>query len=111
MAVVFSIFSTPVDIVTDSAYVANLVSRLNKGVLTMSDNQLLFDVLLELWKSIQLQTEPYFIMHICSHTILPGFYTEGNARADALVSAMTLSTVPNIKQQAVSSHQFFHQGY
>ena len=24
---------------------------------------------------------------------------------------MTLSTVPNIKQQAVLSHQFFHQGY
>ncbi|XP_074894907.1 uncharacterized protein LOC142035983 isoform X2 [Buteo buteo] len=30
----------------------------------------------ELWKSIQLRTEPYFIMHIRSHTTLPGFYTE-----------------------------------
>ena len=50
-------------------------------------------------------------MHIRSHTTLPGFYMEGNARADALVSAMTLSTVPNMKQQAVLSHQFFHQGF
>ncbi|NXA16176.1 POK25 protein, partial [Sapayoa aenigma] len=39
------------------------------------------------------------------------FYVEGNAHADALVSAVVMGPVPNVRQQAVLSHQFFHQGF
>ncbi|NWU70867.1 POK10 protein, partial [Pterocles burchelli] len=36
---------------------------------------------------------------------------EANARADALVLGMAMGPTPNIKQQAIVSHKFFHQGY
>ncbi|NWX80549.1 POK25 protein, partial [Alca torda] len=39
------------------------------------------------------------------------FIVEGNAQADALVSAVALGPVPNVKQQAIASHSFYHQGY
>ncbi|NWU73110.1 PO113 protein, partial [Pterocles burchelli] len=37
------------------------------------------------------------------------FLTEGNARADALVSAYSVNPVPNLWEQARLSHSFFHQ--
>ncbi|KAL2309373.1 hypothetical protein Nmel_005570, partial [Mimus melanotis] len=49
-------------------------------------------------------------MHICSHTLLLGFFVEGNAYVDSLVVATAVKTVPNMLQQAVLSHQIFHQG-
>ncbi|NWI59743.1 POK19 protein, partial [Calyptomena viridis] len=109
MVVVFQTFTNPINIMTDSAYVANLVAKLDKVVLGQVDTRPLFELLLELWNCIQQRKQPYFVMHIRSHTTLPGFFTEGNARADALVSAMVLAPVPNVWQQAILSHQFFHQ--
>ncbi|XP_039237260.1 uncharacterized protein LOC120323249 [Pipra filicauda] len=44
------------------------------------------------------------------HTSLPGFFTEGNARADSLVASAQIGPVPDKRQQALLSHQFFHQG-
>lgn len=70
----------------------------------------LFVMLLKLWTVICNQKHSYFIMHICSHTSLPGFFVEGNSYVDSLVAAMAVKTVLNVLQQAVSSHQFFHQG-
>lgn len=61
------------------------------------------------WNIIQQHTELYFVLHICSHTSLPGFFTKGNTVADALV-ANTALTVPDHRQQAILSHQFYHQG-
>ncbi|NWS16639.1 POK18 protein, partial [Pachyramphus minor] len=110
VTVVFQLFPQPVNIVTDSAYVANLLSRLDRTILASIDHRMLFTVLLELWTIIQQRTTPYFVLHVCSHTTLPGFFTEGNAKADALLSAIALGPTPYIRQQALLSHQFFHQG-
>lgn len=109
MTTAFQLFPQAVNIVTDSTYVANLTKKLDKVVLSETDHRPLFQVLLELRNTIQQRTEPYFVLHICSHTPLPGFFTEGNAVADALVANAAL-TVPNRRQQAILSHQFYHQG-
>ncbi|NXK43690.1 POK11 protein, partial [Piprites chloris] len=100
----------PLNVVTDSAYVANLLQQLDHTVLYCQPFTLVFQVLLELWRTLLQRTVPYFVLHVRSHTSLPGFFVEGNARADALVSAAALGPVPNTHQQAVLSHQFFHQG-
>ncbi|NXA70960.1 POK8 protein, partial [Mohoua ochrocephala] len=111
MALAFSLFTGPVNIVTDSAYAPNLVFCLDKAIASHVSNQVLSEVLLNLWNFIQSHMEPYFILHLRSHTNLPGFFVEGNAVADGLVSAVALGPIPNLKEQAVLSHQFFHQGH
>ncbi|KGL95199.1 hypothetical protein N301_09922, partial [Charadrius vociferus] len=111
MAMAFQHFTGPVNIVTDSAYVAGLVQRLDKVVLRHVIQEKLFGVLKLLWIEIQSRQHPYYALHIKSHTSLPGFLVEGNAKADKLVSGVALGPTPNIKQQAIASHQFFHQGY
>ncbi|NXY78883.1 POK19 protein, partial [Glareola pratincola] len=111
MAMVFQNFPGPVNIITDSAYVAGLVQRLDKAVLGHGSNETLFRVLKLLWLEIQKRHYEYYVMHIKSHTTLPGVTVEGNAKSDALVSAMALGPVPDIKQQAIASHCFYHQGY
>ncbi|KFV01158.1 hypothetical protein N340_04160, partial [Tauraco erythrolophus] len=111
MTMVFQQFSGPVNVVTDSAYVAGLVQRLDKAVLSHVTQEKLFGILKLLWTEIQKRHSPYYVLHIKTHTTLPGFLVEGNARADALVSGVAMGPTPNIKQQAIASHQFFHQGY
>ncbi|NXY79136.1 POK19 protein, partial [Glareola pratincola] len=111
MAMVFQNFPGPVNIITDSAYVAGLVQRLDKAVLGHVSNETLLAVLKLLWLEIQKHHYEYYVMHIKSHTTLPGFIVEGNAKADALVSTMVLGPVPDIKQQAIASHRFYHQVY
>jgi len=51
-------------------------------------------------------TLPYFIMHIWSHTTLPGLLTEGNCKADQTTVAFA---TPQLFQQVQLSHQVFHQ--
>lgn len=111
MVMVFQHFPDSVNVVTDSAYVAGLVQRLDKAVLGQVGNEKLFGVLKLLWMEIQQRRSPYYVMHIKSHTSLPGFIVEGNARADALVSGVAIGPVPNVRQQAIEAHSFFHQGH
>ncbi|KFQ27347.1 hypothetical protein N332_14641, partial [Mesitornis unicolor] len=99
------------NVVTDSAYVARLVQRLDKAVLGHVTQEKLFGVLKLLWVEIQRWQHPYYVLHIKSHTSLPGFLLEGNARADELVSGVAMEPTPNVKQQAIASHQVFHQSY
>ncbi|NXJ50077.1 POK19 protein, partial [Spizaetus tyrannus] len=110
MVMVFQHFPDPVN-VTDSAYVVGLVQRLDKAVLGQVGNEKLFGVLKLLWMEIQERRSPYYVMHIKSHTSLPGFIVEGNARADALISGVAIGPVPNVRQQEIEAHQFFHQGH
>ncbi|KFO72832.1 hypothetical protein N303_09928, partial [Cuculus canorus] len=107
----FQQFSQAINMVTDSAYVAGLVQRLDKAVLGQGTNQLLFGVMKLLWETTQNCSLPYYILHIKSHNDLLGFIAEGNAQADQLVSVVELGPVANIMQQAIASHQFFHQGH
>ncbi|NXH15367.1 POK19 protein, partial [Bucco capensis] len=111
MTVVFQNFPGPVNIITDYAYVTGLVQRLDKVVLGHVSNKKLFGVLKLLWVEIQKRHYEYYVMHVKSHTTLPGFILQGNAKADSLVSAVALAPVPDIKQQAIASHCFYHQGY
>ncbi|NXW51656.1 POK18 protein, partial [Nyctiprogne leucopyga] len=98
------------NIVTDSQYVCNMVQRIDGALLRGVNKQALFGLLKRLWFAISERHFPFYILHVCSHTMLPGFITERNCHADLLTAPAWASPVPDIAQQAIRSHQFFHQG-
>ncbi|NWR12859.1 POK18 protein, partial [Paradoxornis webbianus] len=69
---VFERFSEPINIVTDSAYVAGVVSRAENAVLKKVSNTVIFNLLSKLIHLVSHQEQPYYIMHVRSHTDLPG---------------------------------------
>ncbi|NXB61813.1 POK19 protein, partial [Struthidea cinerea] len=99
----------PLNLVTDSAYVADLTQRLDCSLLKEVNNAALFSLLKTWWCAIQNQTHPYYIFHIRSHTNLPRFVAEGNAKAVKLANATWVKPQPNKIAQAKASHDFFHQ--
>ncbi|NXO61161.1 POK18 protein, partial [Aramus guarauna] len=104
---VFRKWSEPLNIITDSAYVAGIVQRAEAAVLKDVSNPLLFDLLQELIALLDSRLTPYFIMHVRSHTSLPGYIAEGNRQADLLT--LTAQILPDLFAQARLSHSFFHQ--
>ncbi|NXN18663.1 POK7 protein, partial [Indicator maculatus] len=110
-AMVFSKWpNEPINVVTDSQSVCNIVQWLDCGMLKEVNNKTLFHLLKALWLALQSRTEPYYVLHVRSHTGLPGFVSEGNARADALMAPAWAVPIPDMWQQAAQSHAFFHQG-
>ncbi|RMB89424.1 hypothetical protein DUI87_34184 [Hirundo rustica rustica] len=105
----FERFPEPFNLVTDSAYVAGVVSRAEQAILQEVSNIALYDLLLKLVRLVSQQEQPYFVMHTRSHTDLPGFIAEGNRKADALAAPAEMAPLPNIFMQAKLSHQLFHQ--
>ncbi|RMC13241.1 hypothetical protein DUI87_10775 [Hirundo rustica rustica] len=105
----FGKFPEPFNLVTDSAYVAGVVSRAELAVLSEVSNSALFNLLSKLVNLISHQEQQFYVMHIRSHTDLPGFIAEGNRRADALVAPVEMAPLPDIFGQAKISHQLFHQ--
>ncbi|NWZ74466.1 POK19 protein, partial [Acrocephalus arundinaceus] len=105
----FKRFSEPFNLVTDSAYVAGVVSRAENAVLQEVTNIALFDLLSKLVKLVSHREQPFYMMHTRSHTDLPGFIAEGNRRADALAAPAEMAPLPNVFEQAKISHQLFHQ--
>ncbi|RMC19549.1 hypothetical protein DUI87_03107 [Hirundo rustica rustica] len=99
----------PFTLVTDSAYVADIAQRLGHSVLKEVSSAALFHLLRTLWCAIQAQVHPYYILHVRSHTNLPGFVAEGNARADKLANPVWVAPQSNILTQAKALHEFFHQ--
>ncbi|RMC20951.1 hypothetical protein DUI87_01805 [Hirundo rustica rustica] len=99
----------PFNLITDSAYVANIAQRLGCSVLKEVSNPALFDLLKALWCAIQARVHPYYVLHVRSHTNLPGFVAEGNARADKLANPAWVAPQPDVLAQAKASHGFFHQ--
>ncbi|NWS48812.1 POK11 protein, partial [Probosciger aterrimus] len=69
---VFRRWSTPLNLITDSAYVAGIVERAEASVLCNVSHLKLFALLQELIFLLDSRPHPYFIMHIRSHTSLPG---------------------------------------
>ncbi|RMC18164.1 hypothetical protein DUI87_05045 [Hirundo rustica rustica] len=67
----------PFNLVTDSAYVADIAQQLGHSVLKEVSNAALFHLLKMLWCAVQAQVYPYYILHVRSHTNLPGFVAEG----------------------------------
>ncbi|RMC18063.1 hypothetical protein DUI87_04942 [Hirundo rustica rustica] len=105
----FERFPEPFNLVTDSAYVAGVVSRADQAILQEVSNIALYDLLSKLVRLVSHREQPYFVMHTRSHTDLPGFITEGNRKADALAAPAEMAPLPNIFMQAKLSHQLFHQ--
>ncbi|RMC14893.1 hypothetical protein DUI87_07070 [Hirundo rustica rustica] len=105
----FERFPEPFNLVTDSAYVAGVVSRAEQAILQEVSNIALFNLLSKLVKLVSHREQPFYVMHTRSHTDLPGFIAEGNRRADALAAPATMAPLPNIFEQAKLSHQLFHQ--
>ncbi|NXM16220.1 POK8 protein, partial [Ploceus nigricollis] len=105
----FERFPEPFNLVTDSAYVAGVVSRAEGAILQEVSNEALFRLLSKLVALISHREQPFFILHIRSHTDLPGFLAEGNRRADALATPVRMAPAPDLFQQAKLSHQMYHQ--
>ncbi|NXE29987.1 POK6 protein, partial [Ardeotis kori] len=93
-------------IVSDSAYVVNVIQREERAMLREINNSLLYDQFQQLLSVLRVRDHPYFIVHLRAHTSLPGPVTEGNRRADALTNA---ALVANTLMQAKLSHEFYHQ--
>ncbi|RMC16672.1 hypothetical protein DUI87_06611 [Hirundo rustica rustica] len=105
----FEKFPEPFNLVTDSAYVAGVVSRAEQAILQEVSNIALFELLSKLIKLVSHREHPFYVMHTRSHTELPGFIAEGNRRADALAAPVAMAPLPNVFEQAKLSHQVFHQ--
>ncbi|RMC04312.1 hypothetical protein DUI87_19131 [Hirundo rustica rustica] len=105
----FERFPEPFNLVTDSAYVAGVVSRVDQAILQEVSNTALFELLSKLVKLVSHREQPFFVLHTRSHTYLPGYIAEGNRRADALAAPAAMAPLPNIFEQAKLSHQLFHQ--
>ncbi|XP_064285402.1 uncharacterized protein LOC135305595 [Passer domesticus] len=106
---VFRRFPEPFNLVTDSAYVAGVVVRAENAILQEVSNASLSRLLSELVQLVSHREQPYYVMHVRSHTDLPGFITEGNRRADALAAPVQMAPTPDVFRQAKISHQLFHQ--
>ncbi|RMC19941.1 hypothetical protein DUI87_03508 [Hirundo rustica rustica] len=98
----------PFNLITDSAYVADIAQRLGYSVLKEVSNPALFNLLKALWWAIQARVHPYYVLHVRSHTKLPGFVAEGNARADKLANPAWVAPQPDMLAQAKASRGFFH---
>ncbi|RMB91539.1 hypothetical protein DUI87_32118 [Hirundo rustica rustica] len=97
------------DSYTDSACVAGVVSRAEQAVPSEVSNPALFNLLSKLVNLISHQEQQLYMIHIRSHTDLPGFIAEGSRRADALAVPVEMAPLPNIFGQAKISDQLFHQ--
>ncbi|RMC20303.1 hypothetical protein DUI87_01150 [Hirundo rustica rustica] len=105
----FEKFSEPINLVTDSAYVVGVVSRAEQAVLKEIDNEHLFRLLSKLIYLISHREHLFYVMHVRSHTDLPGEIAEGNRQADSLAAPVKNARLPDIFQQAKLSHQQYHQ--
>ncbi|RMB92677.1 hypothetical protein DUI87_30986 [Hirundo rustica rustica] len=92
----FEKFPEPFNLITDSAYVAGVVSRAEQAVLSEVSNSALFNLLAKLVNLISHREQQFYVMHIRSHTDFPGFIAEGNRRADALAAPVEMAPLPNI---------------
>ncbi|TRZ07748.1 hypothetical protein HGM15179_019361, partial [Zosterops borbonicus] len=92
----FEKFSEPINLVTDSAYVAGIVSRAEQAVLKEIENEHLFRLLSRLIYLISHREHPFYVMHVRSHTDLPGEIAEGNRNADTLAAPVEKARLPDI---------------
>ncbi|NWV34868.1 POK18 protein, partial [Grantiella picta] len=101
VAMAFQRFSqVPLNLVTDSAFVVDIIKCLDCSLLKEVNNAALFSLLQTLWNAIQARLRLYYILHIQSHTTLPGFITEGNARTDMLANPVWIAPQPDKIAQA-----------
>ncbi|KFV02763.1 hypothetical protein N340_03777, partial [Tauraco erythrolophus] len=109
LAVVWAMWNSkgPLNIVTDSLYVAGIVERIEEASIKEVQNPRLFELLLQLQKATKLREHAYAVIHIRSHKWEIGL-GEGNARADKLV-AIAQATPLSKQMLAREAHSMFHQ--
>ncbi|KFO52435.1 hypothetical protein N302_07235, partial [Corvus brachyrhynchos] len=105
----FESFPEPFNLVTDSAYVAGVVVKAENAILKEVSNEHLFWLLSKLVYLVSHREHPFFVMHVRSHTDLPGPIAEGSERADVLAAPAEMARMPKVFEQAKLSHQMFHQ--
>ncbi|NWY34377.1 POK8 protein, partial [Pheucticus melanocephalus] len=64
----FERFSEPFNLVTDSSYVAGVVSRAEEAVLQEVSNIPLYNLLSKLVTLVSCREQPFYVMHVRSHT-------------------------------------------
>ncbi|NXK43474.1 POK19 protein, partial [Piprites chloris] len=102
----FQHFSCPLNLITDSAYLADLAwigRSFQRSRTTSCSGSFVY-----CGKQLN-RSNSYYVLHVRSHASLPGFVATGNAHADRLVSPAALGPVPDLCQQAITSHQFLDQ--
>ena len=99
----------PLNIVADSQYAVGVVQRIERAQIRPIQNEMLFLKFKELVFLVERRLYPYCVIHVHSHTVLPGVFTEGNARADLLTNLAIQPPDPNKLLQACTSIQLFHQ--
>ncbi|NXE50569.1 POK6 protein, partial [Casuarius casuarius] len=103
----FTLFKAqPLNVVADSLYVTGIIQRLEQSFLKTLTNEQLFLLLKQLLFLLEQREHDYFVLHVHSHTNLPGPIAQGNRVADHFTAAVL---TPNTYQQAKLSHDFFHQ--
>ncbi|KFP70725.1 hypothetical protein N310_11450, partial [Acanthisitta chloris] len=97
----------PLNVVSDSLYVVGVVSRIEDADIKETNNQRLYELFLQLKRTLRSRTHPYAIFHIRSHKwdIDLG---EGNDKADKLVSLMQQNLLPR-QREARENHAIFPQ--
>lgn len=104
----FERFEGPINVVTDSAYVAGIIVREEHTWLKEVSNPKLYKLLLKLVFLLSHRKQLFHVMHVRSHTDLPGPVAKGNWRADALAMPILAPHVPDKFAQAKLSHQLYH---
>ncbi|NXK01487.1 POK19 protein, partial [Corythaixoides concolor] len=106
---VFKKWEAPFNLITDSQYICGVVQCIEYAWLKEVSNEQLFFLFKALLWEVNHRINDFNIMHIHSHTNLPDFIAEGNARADTLTLPVWSSPVPDRVQQAMTSCAFYHQ--
>ncbi|NXM93502.1 POK6 protein, partial [Sylvia borin] len=105
----FQLFPGPLNQITDLAYVANILKRIEGSVLKDVSNDKLCLWLTCLYQILSHRTNPYFVSHLRAHSGLPASDEEAAAGIESSVSVLAAITLPNTVEQAKLSHAFFHQ--
>ncbi|KFW79068.1 hypothetical protein N305_02255, partial [Manacus vitellinus] len=108
----FQLFPEPLNIVSDSAYVVGVVRRIENSYIKDLSQLQLPHMFKTLWYEISQSRHKFHIIHIRSHTSLPGPIAEENRVADEIAATGHLAqtaVVPNNFEKAKLSHSFFHQ--
>ncbi|KFO52576.1 hypothetical protein N302_04667, partial [Corvus brachyrhynchos] len=105
----FEKFKEPYNLVMDLAYVAGVTMRAENALLKEVSNKKIFGLLAKLICLISHREQPYYVMHVRSHTSLPGPIAEGNRRVDALAMPVRHVNLLDTFHKAKLSHEKFHQ--
>ena len=94
-----TLIKTPLNVLTDSRYVAHLFPSFVMAHFISNENDLIHLFLLSQQK-VRAKLHPFFITHIRAHSHLPGPLNLGNDLADRLIAPVFSS--------AKREHQLFH---